>query len=188
MSVVKQLEILKSWLETEICPDFKFKPANDDNVDETYPYALVEPNVFILYVPPAELLNGEKRAPSICVQFTDASENSTEAVGTIDVALQFATFNPGVHVNYNSIHDVNEFTRNVEGWRDVWNLVDRVMWKIRNTEVINGLRITKEKGVKCAPAKDNGAIPLYYPYYFATVTFTAEYGLAQPKEEIRHLL
>ena len=49
MAVIKQLEKIKNWLETEICPNFKFKQADDENVDATYPYELVNPNVFILY-------------------------------------------------------------------------------------------------------------------------------------------
>ena len=47
MAVIKQLDKLKSWLEAEICPQFKFKQAQDENVDVAYKYKLVNPNVFI---------------------------------------------------------------------------------------------------------------------------------------------
>lgn len=180
MAIVKQLDIIKSWLEKEICPNFKLKEANDENVDATYSYEIVNPSVFILYVPPKELIPEKNRVPSICVQFDDGQE-TRDGGGKLNVRLQFSIFNPGEHTE-------NGFDRNTEGWRDVWNLIDYTMERIRNTEVIEGLRIVKEDGVKCGPISDQGQIPLFYPYYFAWLTFSVEYGIPSAKTQIRHLL
>ncbi len=185
MAVVRQLDKLKTWLETEICPQFKFKQADDENVDVTYPYELVNPNVFILYVPPKELISEANRVPSICIQFEDGSESMAEASGVLNLRLQFATFNPGNHYDY-GIDRV--FDTNVDGWRDVWNFVDYIMRKLRDTELIEDLRIVKENGIKFGPISDQGQIPNFYPYYFAWMTFSVEYGIPSSKAQIRELL
>lgn len=185
MAVVRQLDKLKTWLETEICPQFKFKQADDENVDVTYTYELVNPNVFIMYVPPKELIGEANRVPSICIQLEDGSESMAEASGVLNLRLQFATFNPGNHYDY-GIDRV--FDTNVEGWRDVWNFVDYIMRKIRDTELIDDLRIVKENGIKYGPISDQGQIPNFYPYYFAWMSFSVEYGIQSSKAQIRELL
>ena len=181
MAVIKQLEKIKNWLETEICPNFKFKQADDENVDATYPYELVNPNVFILYVPPKELVGEKNRVPSICLQFEEGSESMAGGSGVLNLRLQFSIFNPGEH-------NFGEFTRNTEGWRDVWNFVDYIMEHLRNTELIDGIRIIKENGIKYGPISDQGQIPNFYPYYFAWVSFSVEYGIPTSKAQIRNLL
>ena len=181
MAVVKQLDIIKSWLEKEICSQFKFKQADDDHVDASYKYNLVNPNVFILYVPPKEFLEiDENRVPSICIQFEDGQESFSDKGGALSIRLIFSIFNPGEHTE-------GSYKRNTEGWRDVWNFIDYTMERIRNTELIDDLRIVKENGIKYAPIiEDGGQIP--YPYYFAWISFSVEYGIPSSKEEIRHLL
>lgn len=181
MTIIKHLDDLKNWLETEICSQFKFKQANDENVDSTYNYNLVNPSVFILYVPPKEFIGDKNRVPSICIQFEDGNENLKDEGGSLNVRLQFSTFNPGEHTE-------EGFTTHTEGWRDVWNLIDHTMRLIRDTETINGLRIIKENGIKYGPISDAGQIPDFYPYYFAWLEFSVEYGVTSSKAEVLHLL
>lgn len=181
MTVVKQLDKIKAWLEAEVCPQFKFKQANDELVDATYPYELVNPNVFILYVPPKELIGEANRVPSICIQFDEGNESMANASGVLNLRLQFATFNPGEHTE-------NDFSINTEGWRDVWNLVDYIKIKLRETDFIDNIRIIKENGIHYGPISDQGQIPNFYPYYFAWMTFSVEYGIPSSKAQIRELL
>ena len=181
MAVIKQLDKIKNWLETEICSQFKFKQADDDNVDATYPYELVNPNVFILYVPPKELIGEKNRVPSICLQFEEGNESLSATSGVLNLRLQFSIFNPGEH-------NFGEFKRDTEGWRDVWNFIDYIMERLRSTELIDGIRIIKENGIKYGPISDQGQIPNFYPYYFAWVSFSVEYGIPTSKAQIRNLL
>lgn len=181
MTVVKQLDKIKAWLEAEVCPQFKFKQANDELVDVAYPYELVNPNVFILYVPPKELIGEANRVPSICIQFDDGNESMANGSGVLNLRLQFATFNPGEHTEDN-------FSINTEGWRDVWNLVDYIKIKLRETDLIDDIRIIKENGIHYGPISDQGQIPNFYPYYFAWMTFSVEYGIPSSKAQIRKLL
>lgn len=181
MAVVKQLDKIKAWLEAEICPQFKFKQADDENVDATYPYKLVNPNVFILYVPPKELIGEANRVPSVCIQFDEGNESMASASGVLNLRLQFATFNPGEHTEGN-------FKINTEGWRDVWNFIDYIAERLRNVELIDDIRIIKENGIHYGPISDSGQIPNFYPYYFAWMTFSVEYGIPSSKAQIRELL
>ena len=185
MAVVKQLDKIKAWLEAEICPQFKFKQADDENVDATYPYKLVNPNVFILYVPPKELIGEANRVPSVCIQFDEGNESMASASGVLNLRLQFATFNPGGH--YEKGVD-RTFDANTEGWRDVWSLVDYIMKKLRDTELIEDMRVLKENGIHYGPASDQGAIPNFYPYYYAWVSFSVEYAIPSSKAQIKDLL
>ena len=181
MAVVKQLDKIKAWLEAEICPQFKFKQADDENVDATYPYKLVNPNVFILYVPAKELIGEANRVPSVCIQFDEGNESMASASGVLNLRLQFATFNPGEHTEDN-------FKINTEGWRDVWNFIDYIAERLRNVELIDDIRIIKENGIHYGPISDSGQIPNFYPYYFAWMTFSVEYGIPSSKAQIRELL
>ena len=181
MAVIKQLDKIKHWLETEISPQFKFKQPSDENLDATYEYQLVNPKVYLLYVPPTELIGEANRIPSICVQFDDGSESMAGAGGILNIRLQFATFNPGEHTE-------EGYKRNTEGWRDVWNLVDHIMERLRSAELIDGIRILKENGIKYGPISDQGQIPNFYPYYFAWMTFSVEYGIPSSKAQINALL
>ena len=181
MAVVKQLDKIKAWLEAEICPQFKFKQADDENVDATYPYKLVNPNVFILYVPAKELIGEANRVPSVCIQFDEGNESMASASGVLNLRLQFATFNPGEHTEGN-------FKINTEGWRDVWNFIDYIAERLRNVELIDDIRVIKENGIHYGPISDSGQIPNFYPYYFAWMTFSVEYGIPSSKAQIRELL
>ena len=185
MAIIKQLDKIKNWLESEICPQFKFKQANDDNLDATYDYELVNPNVFILYVPPKELIGEANRVPSICIQFEEGHESLTNPSGVLNIRLQFATFNPGKHYEYGVDR---AFDVNIEGWRDVWNFIDYIMKQLRSVELIDDIRILKENGIKCGPISDQGQIPNFYPYYFAWVSFSIEYGIPTSKAQIKNLL
>lgn len=181
MAVIKQLDKIKSWLEAEICPQFKFKQADDENIDVTYNYELVNPSVFILYVPPIELIGEANRVPSICIQFDDGNESLASASGVLNLRLHFSTFNPGEHAK-------DSFNINTDGWRDVWNLVDFTAKKLRETELINDIRIIKENGIKYGPFSAQGQIPQFYPYYYAWMAFSVEYGIPSSKAQIRELL
>ena len=181
MAVIKQLDKIKNWLETEICPQFKFKQADNENVDDTYPYKLVNPSIFLLYVPPKELIGEATRAPAICIQFDEVQENLMNASGILNIRLQFSVFNPGKHFK-------GDFKRDTEGWRDLWNFIDHIMERLRNVELIDDIRIIKENGIKCGPISDQGQIPNFYPYYFAWMNFSIEYGIPTSKAQIRNLL
>lgn len=181
-TTVAALEMIQEWLLEEVCPNVEYKKPNDEFQDGTYPYERVHPDVHIMYIPSRDISEiPHSIIPSICVQFEKRNDNAVESKGTMDFRLQFATWNPGRHVN-------GTFERNVEGWRDVWNFVDYTLKKIENTEFLKGIRVIKEVGIECGPISEQGALIDFYPYWFAYLKFTGEFAIAPTKEKYKHLL
>ena len=51
MSIVNSIETVRGWLNTEVCPLVKLKLPDDNATDASYPYKLVNPAAFSLFVP-----------------------------------------------------------------------------------------------------------------------------------------
>ena len=127
MTTISNLEAVKDWLLKNVCSNVKFKKPDDEQVGAGYKYELVNPDVHILYLPTKDTKQDLKPiVPSICVQFEDGADYLIQKSGVLNFRLQFATWDPGLHAN-------GEFSRNAEGWRDVWNFVDTVKDAIENT-------------------------------------------------------
>ena len=53
MTIIKILDEVRNWLDSEICGNFTFKkdPGKDKSIDAGYNHELVKPKAFILYPP-----------------------------------------------------------------------------------------------------------------------------------------
>ena len=51
MSIVNSIETVRDWLTAEVCPLVKLKLPDDNATDASYPYKLVNPAAFSLFVP-----------------------------------------------------------------------------------------------------------------------------------------
>ena len=182
MSTISNLEALAEWLKEEVCNKLTFKKPDDDNVASEYKYTMVHPDVHIMY-PPTKDVTPEDRhvAPSILVQFENQKDFIKQNNGLIYFKLGFSIWNPG-------IHDKGKYERNIEGWRDVWNFVDFTREAISKTELIKHIRVKLEDGIETGPAKAQGAVADFYPYWFAYLTFTGEYGKSSVHKKYDHLL
>lgn len=182
MTTINNLEVVADWLREEVCSNLTFKKPNDDNVGCDYDYTLVHPDVHILYAPTKDILP-EKRlvAPSILVQFDNQRDFPKQSKGLMHFTLGFSIWNPGMHDN-------GMYERNGEGWRDVWNFVDYTKDAIEKTELIKHIRVRLDEGIETGPAKVQGAIADYYPYWFAYLNFTGEFGRPTVHRKYDHLL
>ena len=72
MSIVNSIETVRGWLNTEVCPLVKLKLPDDNATDASYPYKLVNPAAFSLFVPSKDRTPPKVAAPipSVCVQLT----------------------------------------------------------------------------------------------------------------------
>lgn len=182
MTVINNLEVVADWLRLNVCEKLTFKKPDDDKVGDSYKYALVHPDVHIMYAPTKDMMPKNRHvSPSIIVQFDTQKEYAKSHNGLIYFKLGFTTWNPG-------IHDNGKYERNVEGWRDVWNFVECTKEAIKNTEFINHIRVRLEDGIECGPIKEQGAIADFYPYWFAYLCFTGEFGVATNHKKYSHLL
>lgn len=208
MSIVYRLDKVAKWAQDTICSKVKLKLPDDDRNDGTYGVQLVSPGVFVLYVPTKDRMPPKATAPipSLCVQLVEGSEDMTKNSGRMKLRFSLSAWNPGTHkegelfIPYRdesgnlyykawTSDDVKEkFIRNAEGWRDVWNFADTALRELEAAEYIEGLRLVKEDGITYGPYQDDGAFTDFYPYWFAWINFTLEYGLNRTTETYKQYL
>ena len=182
MTIIRILDEVRNWLNSEICANFSFKkdPGKEQPIDASYNYELVKPKAFTLYPP------FEEKFPSITIQFGNGIQSKFEENGELKLRFLFATWNPGLH------HKDGEkpaFKLNTEGWRDVWNFIDFTLIKLTNTNSITPkIRIKHEDKISFGPMAENETIPNYYPYWCAWIEFTVQYGVNSTNEDISNLI
>jgi len=195
VTIVKTLDDLCAWCEENICSKISLKLPNDENsaADSIY----VHPHAFVLYPPAKDRLAPGVPAPipSLCVQFTEGSDKLTGRTRRLKIQLSLSCWNPGL-LSRDVLHPesdesallgyryyldqaaVNVYTRNGDGWRDVWNFLDIALHIVENTEFFAGMRLVKEDGITYGPFTEEGAIWSYYPYWYSWIAFTLESGIA----------
>jgi hypothetical protein len=208
VSIVNTLDKVAKWAQANICKDVKLKLPDDDKNDGTYNVKLVNPEAFVLYVPTKDRMPPQIAAPipSLCVQLIEGTDDMIKSISRLKMRFSLSAWNPGMHKEGelflpqrdeagNLIYTVwtgsdikEKFQRNSEGWRDVWTFADVAIRKLENAEFIEGLRLVKEDGVIYGPYQEEGAFTDFYPYWFAWVSFTIEYGLSRTAETYQQYL
>lgn len=208
MSVVNILDRLTDWAQKSICNQISLKVPPEDETSPTdadYEYQRMTPTAFAMYVPTKEKLPPgiPSPIPSVCVRFMEGEDNMTGKKGSIGIQLCFSAWNPGTHGKDITVPSKTEymaakpwtgneaeayFQRNGEGWRDVWGMVDIALREIESITNIDGLVIDITKPVKFGPLVEQEAIPDYYPFWFAWVSFFVTYPIARNIRDTENLL
>lgn len=208
MSIVNNLDKVTQWAQEAICSKVKLKLPDDDKNDGSYTVQMVSPEAFVLYLPTKDRMPPKVAAPipSLCVQLVEGTDHMTKSTGRMKMRFSLSAWNPGTHMQgemfipfrdeegnlrykeWTSEEAGEKFRRHSEGWRDVWSFVDTALRELENAEYINGLRLVKEEGVVYGPYTEDGAFTDYYPYWFAWISFTLEYGLNRKAEAYRQYL
>ena len=186
-------------------PSGKAEAPRRQRTDASYPYKLVNPAAFSLFVPSKDRTPPKVAAPipSVCVQLTQGEDDLIEHTRGIKIRLCFSAWDPGYHgpdiyipqgngsgtyiQQYNS-EAADFFQKNGEGWRDAWNFVDTALRLIENAEYIGDLRVIKELGITFGPVAEQDAVPDFYPYWFAWAEFSVEETLTRHAKNYDHLL
>ena len=202
---VNSIETVRDWLTAEVCPLVKLKLPDDNATDASYPYKLVNPAAFSLFVPSKDRTppNIAAPIPSVCVQIVQGDDDLLQSARDIKIRLCFSAWDPGYHGpdifkpkgdgSGTYIQQYNEaaasyFVKNGEGWRDAWNFVDTALRLIENAEYLGDLRVIKEKGITFGPVTEQDAVPDFYPYWFAWAEFSVEETLTRNPKSYQHLL
>lgn len=208
MTVTHTLDILTEWVQKDICPKIELKVPPDSELDADdsgYEYRRTSPTAFAMYVPAKDKLPPGVISPfpSICVRFTDGADNLASGMGTIGVQLCFSAWNPGVHgedvilPNEQNALEPKKWTgaeadayfrRSGEGWRDAWNMVDIALREIESVTNIGGLVIDRGVPVKFGPLTEQEAIPDFYPFWFAWVSFSIQYPITRRIRDVDKFL
>ena len=201
MTITQCIEKVTDWLNETVCPKIKLKLPDDTQNGKLYKMEAVNPTAFAMYQPGKDKLPPGVIAPfpSVVVQLLEGSDDLNAHSGRLKLQLSFTAWNPGTHateltrvskatisdgpgdlnVQVGGISAEQTFTRDAEGWKDVWNFVDRALREIENAEYMNGLRVAKELPITYGQFQQEGQISDLYPYWGAWAIFTIERGLAR---------
>lgn len=161
--------------------------------DAEYEPQYVHPAAFPLFVPGKELLPPSVPAPvpAVCVQLLEGEDSLIGHKRKVNVRLCLSCWNPGDHGD--AIYGVQKagpdlfscyyrdgaaqaYARNMDGWRDSFNFLDVVLRELENKELISGLRVMKESGIKYGMFTEEGDVWNYYPYWHNWISFGLECG------------
>lgn len=205
-TVVKALDTVTAWVQANICDKIKLKmPPLDENeaTDAGYDYKLITPHAFAFFVPTQDKLppNVLSPMPSVCVRITDGESNLVSNENALSFELYFSTWSTGEHGEdvFNPVSRENveqwtgaeadaHFLKNGDGWRDAWNMIDTALLALGSTTNIDGLEIDRSVPVKFSPLKEQEAIPDYYPFWFASLSFGIKQPIQSHIADIQNLL
>ena len=131
MTIVQSLEKITDWLQTNVCDKIKLKAPHDDDVKI---YEEVNPVAHTLFQPGKSKAPPQTKyqIPSVVVQLIDGADDMVKSNTRMKIQLSFMVWNPGKHPQ----EGTKEFTRNADGWKDVWNFVDHALQAIENAEYL----------------------------------------------------
>lgn len=207
MTTTAIIDSVVDWAQRAICDNILLKLPDDDANDENYPGERINPAAFPMFVPAKDRLAPHVAAPipSLCVQIKEGKDKLTDGKRTLKMRFSLATWNPGEHGTeimvpqedatkigghtyrrHSDPEAVAQYSRNMDGWRDLWNFADKTLQALEGTEFIAGLRLVKEgdEGITYGPFTEEGAIWDYYPYWFLWIDFALECGTVHKEPEI----
>lgn len=205
MSIVKILDDVTTWAQQNICSKVKLKvpPANDQPNDYDYDYKTANPVAFTMFVPTEDRLpkNIPSAFPSLCVRFIEGGDNLSNMNGSIGIQFLLSAWNPGKHSSdsiapqqgdpfrWTATQAAGEkFERNGDGWRDIWNFADIALQAVESVTNISGYEIDRSVPVKFGPLTEQEAVPDYYPFWFAWVSFQLTYPLRRNIQDTQEFL
>ncbi len=158
---VTVLDTVKEFLVTHVASKIKLQKCEQTDSAE---YALMNPNVFVGWIPPEGALPAgmESAIPCIVVG-SDSGEDDRKEKETLEIRLSVAIYDPGLH-DPDLTTPVN-YVPNLEGYRNLLNLTDRIRAELLKNFRIENLII--EGPVKWAMYKDQP-----WPYWYSYITLT----------------
>ncbi len=199
MSIVNTLDKVVAWTRREICEGTKLKlPPDGDGDDcpnaEEYRYREVTPACFPLFVPTQEKLPPKvlMPIPSVVVRILKGEDDAMKRTGKMDMDMCFSTWNPGTYGKdmllpkegepgtFQTLPDEEAkglFDIYANGWRDVWNWVDKAVRALESTTNMDGIQIDHAVPITYGPLREQESIPDLYPLWFAWVGFSVKIQL-----------
>lgn len=184
---IKVVSDFAIWLR-DVTKDVELKKAKIPETKD-YAYELVAPAIYELVIPPKNI-NGGSSAPSVTVKIKKGSINKNEAKAT--VVFELETWNPGKHSKdlilaksvgnkkdsvdskVKNPEEVNSFKKDVDGWKDILDLLETIIGKLDADEQAAGYRRTSDITYNF-PFEEERAFTSTYPFQYATIQFDIEY-------------
>lgn len=205
MSVVKILDDVTDWAKHNICSKIELKvpPKSGEPNDHDYDYKTARPVAFTMYVPTDDKLPKDipSAFPSLCVRFIEGADDAANNKGSIGIQFLLSAWNPGTHSQERFTVQNNDptqwaadsqagepFERNGDGWRDIWNFADIAIQAVESVTNISGYEIDRTVPVKFGPLTEQEAVPDFYPFWFAWVSFQLTYPLQRKIQDVQEFL
>jgi len=133
MSTVKVLNEIKEFLESNVKPNIKLRLPNDNDITS---YSLINPNVFVGWVPPKGYLpeNVNFSVPCIVVGLDDGEDDNIDS--SYKIRLTFVVYSQLFSPNQASNNAENVYA-NYDGYIELLNFIDLTKAKLRNETIIN---------------------------------------------------
>lgn len=169
------LEAIRDNLIANVASNIKLQVPYDDDITK---YELMNPNVFIGWLPPAnqlqdmpqQLMDGVKKAiPCIIVTFDDGEDDGSDA--GLNIRVSFAVYNPGL------TNPDGEFIPDSKGYQDLVNLIFLTRQELSSNPVICNGKTEVNKPFKWGMYLDQPQ-----PYWFGYLTFKATIAILAPKQ------
>lgn len=207
MTTQKIIEGITAFVRDNICSRITLKLPDDARNDGRYNIKMVTPAAFPLFVPAKDRMppNVEAPIPSIAVQLLEGSDSLSDGRRKLKLRLCLSTWNPGKHpgetmfptrdtsalggYHYNTDPESETYSRNIDGWKDLYNLQDIALAELEGAEFMAGVRIDMDEPITYGPFTEEGVIWDYYPYWSGWIAFSVICGVPLKKTaNIRNLL
>ncbi len=177
MSTVKVLEEIKQFLNKQVTEKIKLRCPDDTNTTE---YSLINPNIFVGWVPPKGYLPESILSPVPCivVGLDDAEDDSAEAVYRIRLT---AVVYSQLYSPYQAKIGAEKVYTNFDGYVELLNLLDTMKAKIKNKMLINNYVMVD------SPVKWGMYLEQPMPYWYGYMTFSVR-NKAYPAKDFEKLL
>jgi hypothetical protein len=142
------LEAIQDFCLRHVSPKIKLQVPNDNDVTS---YKLMNPNVFIGWIPPPNQLedaqfdvDGIKKALPAMVIGMDEGEDDGNDAG-INIRITFVIYNPGLYIPVDDASESNPFTPNFQGYKDLLNLIFICRQQLASHVLIDGGKTSAKK-------------------------------------------
>lgn len=205
MTSVEAIDSICDFCRKKICADVKLKYPRQVN-DSGYEYELVTPSVHGMFAPPSKSpkSGAAVEIPSMTVQLLSGDDFPLKKETRLEFQILFVTWSPGMHgkdifkqdetnpllfLQWNNQEAKNYYDRAENGWRDVWNWIDKARREFGNAGSIAGMEIDPDgAGIHFEPIKEQDSLPDFYPFWMARLTFSAEAKLLRSVENVAEFL
>lgn len=157
MNDFEVLNIISKFLKDNVASKIELKKPPEDNMVEGE-YELVNLAVFTEWVPPKNYLDQYGHdIPALIVMIEDGEDNNESAELTVRVKI--VTYDPGEAKENGTV------TPNVDGYKDLLNVITRVRMELSQNPIILE-KISIKKPIKWSMDKEQS-----YPYWSADLSF-----------------
>lgn len=190
MQLNEVIDNLTAWAQSNLCDGMELLRPSENNMSGAY--ELVTPVAFSLYVPPKDQLppDVKQQLPSICLQLRDGSDDMEKNIRSLNFRLAYSTYRPG-HFSEVTDDDGNtsmEFTRDADGWKELWLWVSRSIHKIQSEMYIEGVKVDRSKPIKYGHFQIDDTLVDAYPMWYAWIEFTVTCGISLKTNSYKNYL